>query len=89
MELLHQYLAPVATGVFLLLFGVLVRWVIRVDRSFNAQAVVNEKVVGALNVITERLNGHEELDQSRERRLEAIEARVASIPTRSYSRGRK
>lgn len=89
MEVLHQYLAPAATGLFLLFFGALVRWAIKVDRSFNAQAVINEKITGALNVIAERLNGHEQLDQSREDRLEAIEARVASIPARSYSRGRK
>lgn len=93
-SVVHQYVAPVVTGTFLLLIGMMIRGVRNLDTSVKtqnaAQAVVNEKVVGALNVITERLNGHEVLDDRRvgehDRRISRLE-QVAFEPPPAY-RGR-
>jgi hypothetical protein len=48
-------------GLFMLMF----RWIMRVEKGFGEQQVMNAKLVGALELLTEKLNGHAALDDAR------------------------
>ena len=65
----------VGTGV-LAFVGSVIRWAVKVEQGFAQQAVVNTKTVAALDLITERLNGHAALDDVRD---EAMSNRVAIL----------
>lgn len=97
-----KFLPTLSVTAMMTVATTLIRWGLKVDRGLTAQATATEKVVSlqreanlkvisALDILVEKLNGHATLDDERHNSqhhlLEAHEQRLQSIEREAF-RGR-
>lgn len=61
-DILIRVAGAVLSGIVLLVLG---RWASKLNRTLDDQLVINAKTAGALDLIVEKLNGHERMDEVR------------------------
>ncbi len=68
-----------ATAAIVAVIGTLLRWGVSVERALKAREMESIKHLAALDALIERINGHEAVDDQREKRTDSLEGRIGSL----------